>query len=223
MTWVTADSHRARPVPNAVEEVALQEAGYSVVAGLDEVGRGAWAGPLVAAAVVVPPLGHDVPEALVGVRDSKVLTSERRVEVFHQLLVSDCSLGVGFVSSIELDLLGLTAANELAMMRALESLPIEPEALLVDAFRLRSWSGPQKGIVYGDARCVSIAAASVVAKVVRDRWMVRLDSHYPGYGLAGHKGYGVPSHRRALDRLGPSAIHRRSYGPVAALVTSEPV
>ena len=217
-----AGSDRARAIPDAVEEVALQQAGYSVVAGLDEAGRGAWAGPLVAAAVVVPPLGHDVPDALAGVRDSKLLTSERRVQVFHQLLVSDCLLGVGFVSSIELELLGLTAANELAMLRAVECLPIEPEALLVDAFRLRSWAGPQKGIVYGDARCVSIAAASVVAKVVRDRWMVTLDSHYPGYGLADHKGYGVASHRRALGRLGPSAIHRHSYGPVAALLTSEP-
>jgi len=219
---VRAVSDRAQPIPNAIEERALQQAGYSVVAGLDEAGRGAWAGPLVAAAVVVPPLGGDVPDALVSVRDSKLLTSECRVEAFDKLLVSECSLGVGFVSSIELELLGLTAANELAMMRAVECLPIEPEALLVDAFRLRSWSGPQKGIVHGDARCVSIAAASVVAKVVRDRWMVMLDAHYPGYGLAGHKGYGVPSHRRALDRLGPSAIHRRSYRPVAALIVSEP-
>lgn len=208
-------------MPDAVEEVALQEAGYALVAGVDEAGRGAWAGPLVAAAVVVPLLSGGVPDGLGSVRDSKLLTAEQRVEAYHQLLMSPCSIGVGFVSSIELELLGLTAANELAMMRAVELLPIAPEALLVDAFRLRSWSGRQKGIVHGDARCVSIAAASVVAKVVRDRWMVTLDAHYPGYGLAEHKGYGVPSHRRALDRLGPSAIHRRTYAPVAALVAAE--
>lgn len=208
-------------VPDVAEEVALQEAGYALVAGLDEAGRGAWAGPLVAAAVVVPPLSRGLPDGLGGVRDSKLLTAGQRVEAYDRLLASPCSIGVGFVSSIELELLGLTAANELAMMRAVELLPIAPAALLIDAFRLRSWSGRQKGIVHGDARCVSIAAASVVAKVVRDRWMVALDSHYPGYGLAEHKGYGVPSHRRALDRLGPSAIHRRTYGPVAALVGAE--
>lgn len=209
-------------MPDATEEVALQEAGYALVAGLDEAGRGAWAGPLVAAAVVVPALSGGLPHGLGSVRDSKLLTAEQRVEAYHQLLASACSIGVGCVSSIEVELLGLTAANEIAMMRAVELLPIEPGALLVDAFRLRSWSGRQKGIVHGDARCISIAAASVVAKVVRDRWMVALDAHYPGYGLAEHKGYGVPSHRRALGRLGPSAIHRQSYRPVAALVAAEP-
>ena len=155
-----------------------------------------------------------------GVRDSKMLTPVQRAEVYDRLLTLARSIGVGFVSAPQVDLLGLTKANELAMLRAVRSLSIAPDYLLIDAFRLPSCPLPQKPIIHGDALCVSIAAASIVAKVVRDRWMCRLDEDYPHYGLASHKGYAASSHRRALQQMGPSPIHRRSYLPVAELLMS---
>jgi ribonuclease HII len=204
-------------VPDASEELAMHRAGCSLVAGLDEAGRGAWAGPVVAGAAILPPLDGGIPAELSGVRDSKMLTPGRRAELYD-LIVGCCrAVAVGSASADEVDRCGLTVAGELAMLRAARRLPTLPDALVIDWFGLPGWHRPQKAVVKGDTRCISIAAASIVAKVTRDRWMGELDARYPGYGLREHKGYGTPAHRLALVRLGPSPVHRRSYAPVAAL------
>jgi ribonuclease HII len=204
-------------IPDVSEELAAYAAGSSAVAGVDEVGRGAWAGPLVAAAVVLPDPRDGLADALRGVNDSKLLAPTRR-EAFYTVIVSIAiSVGVGYVAAPELDLLGLTAAGELAMVRAVRGLAVEPDLLLVDGVRIRSYPSRQKAIVHGDGRCLSIAAASIVAKVVRDRWLCDLDARYAGYGLSSNKGYGAISHRRALERAGSAPIHRRSYAPIAGI------
>ncbi len=201
-------------VPDATEELVITTAGFSCLAGLDEAGRGAWAGPVVAGAVILPSDACGVRPKLGGVRDSKLLTPSCRADLYDRILECARAVGVGAASASEVDVLGLTRAGELAMLRAVRNLPVAADYLLIDAFRLRASPLPQKGIVRGDARCISIAAASIVAKVVRDRWMTWLDGCYPGYGFAQHKGYGVPAHRSALARLGRTLEHRRSYTPV---------
>jgi ribonuclease HII len=203
------------------EEVALQQGGFFVIAGVDEAGRGAWAGPLVAGAVILTDgsLASADPADVswAGVRDSKMMTHEQRDAIYETILVKALAVGVGAVAPDEIDLLGLTAANELAMARAIRALPVRPEALLVDAFVLPSVAFPQRALIKGDARSLSIAAASIVAKVSRDRWMESLAEQYPGYGFEQHRGYGVAIHQEALARLGPSPIHRLSYAPLRAL------
>ncbi len=191
-------------------------AGCRWVAGVDEAGRGAWAGPLVAGAVVLWDLDRRGGRGLEAVRDSKQLAPAER-ERLLSVISARAWTGVGRVGSEEVDLLGLTAANELAMIRALHDLPLRPDHVIVDAFVLRSYAAPQTPIVGGDRTCLSIAAASIVAKVARDRMMLDLDRSFPAYAFANHKGYGTPEHRRALATVGACSIHRRSYAPVAAL------
>ena len=207
-------------VPHLELELQLLGAGVTRVAGVDEVGRGAWAGPLVAAAVVLPDPRDGVPPGLEGVRDSKLLAPERR-SILHRRIVSVAlAVGIGTVPAVELDLLGLAAANELAMVRAVRALSTPPDHLLIDAFRLRGCPLAQTPVRSGDAICMSIAAASVVAKVVRDRWMSTLHVGFPAYDWASNKGYGAPAHRRGLAERGVSALHRRSFAPVAALLSA---
>ena len=188
------------------------------MAGVDEVGRGAWAGPLVAAAVVLPDPRQGIPPELDGVRDSKALSPEQRAALYEPIVSAALGVGVGAVPAVELDLLGLAAANRLAMIRAIRALSPGADHLLIDGCRLRGCAIPQTPLVRGDAVCMSIAAASIVAKVVRDRWMGELHVRYPAYDWASNKGYGTPAHRRGLARRGPTALHRRSFAPVAALV-----
>jgi ribonuclease HII len=201
-------------LPSAAEEAALARSGYARVAGVDEAGRGALAGPVVAGAVILPELGGCVPEALADVRDSKLLPPARREQAFEAILGCARAVGIGSVAADEIDLLGLTRAGQLALARAVAALPLAPDALLLDAFRIPWLDLPQRPIIRGDRLCVSIAAASIVAKVVRDRWMGDLHARYPAYELVQHKGYGVSVHRRALAAVGPSPIHRLSYAPV---------
>ena len=204
--------------PDLSEEAALCEGGFRAIAGVDEAGRGAWAGPLVAAAVILPtPL--TLPSGfLAGVRDSKLCTPELRETLFEAVVGAARAVGVGSVAADEIDLLGLTAANELAMVRAVRSLHVTPDFVLVDCFKLRSLGTPQRGIVQGDRRCLSIAAASIVAKVYRDAWLARLAEPHPDYGFERHRGYGVLDHRKAIDANGVTAIHRLSYAPLRAIV-----
>ncbi len=183
------------------------------MAGLDEAGRGAWAGPVVAAAVILPPEPARLRRHLAGVRDSKALTPAEREALFPEILRVALAVGVGMAGPEEIDAMGIVPATRRAMERALEALGVAPEALIVDALSLPI-PLPQRVLVQADARCLSVAAASIVAKVTRDRWMVEMDRVYPGYGFAGHKGYGTPAHRRALQEHGPSPIHRRSFAPV---------
>jgi ribonuclease HII len=180
--------------------------GRRYVAGLDEVGRGAWAGPVVAAAVVLNPAA--IPE---GIRDSKQLTPLQRKRLAHQIEVAAYGIGLGVVEANIIDRTNILEATRRAMQQALAKLSLKPDALLVDALELPAVEIPQQAIVQGDVRSVSIAAASIVAKVYRDQLMERLDACYPVYGFARHKGYGTAYHQRQLDLWGPSPIHRLTF------------
>jgi ribonuclease HII len=199
-------------------ERQLRDAGYDCVAGVDEVGRGALAGPLVAAAVVLPPDALDAfpNSAWRMVRDSKTMTHERRCEADAWIRSSGASISIAEIPCGEVDAIGIAAANRLAMELAVLGLALEPGILLIDAMTL-DLDVPQIGIIDGDAICLSISAASIVAKVHRDLSMIALDQHYPAYGFARHKGYGVAAHLQALAEHGPCPIHRRSFAPVRAV------
>jgi len=191
-------------------EQTLWEAGVKVVAGVDEAGRGCLAGPVVAAAVVIPP-GF----AQQGLDDSKKLSAARREAVFSAL-VDDPRLviTVGRAEVEEIDRLNILRASHLAMERAVRALPSLPDGLLIDGLPVRPFPFRHEAVVNGDALCLSIAAASVVAKVTRDRWMVAADQEWPAYGFARHKGYGTAAHLLALAAHGPTPLHRRSFAPV---------
>lgn len=178
------------------------------VAGVDEAGRGPLAGPVVAAAVILDP--DCIPE---GLNDSKVLTAARRADL-RTAILGCAHVGVGIASVEEIDELNILWATMLAMTRAVEALGIAPAMVLVDGNRCPKWQWPSEAVVGGDARCLSIAAASIVAKEHRDAMMRDYDAAWPGYGWASNKGYAAPDHRAALKALGPSPIHRRSFAPV---------
>ncbi len=200
--------------PSLEAERRLWALGYFYVAGLDEAGRGPWAGPVVAAAVVFPPDREDLSTVLQGVDDSKRLSPTVRETLYGRIQEVALGVGVGITSHAEIDAMGILAATRLAMRRALEALPFTPDYLLLDHLRLPEVNIPQESFTRGDERVLSIAAASIVAKVTRDRIMVEMDARYPGYGFARHKGYGTKFHRDALRRLGPSPIHRYTWAPV---------
>lgn len=204
----------SRPVPDLYYEHLFRDDGLAFIAGLDEAGRGAWAGPVAAGAVVLPLGCLDLLAALEGVRDSKLCTPRERERLDLVVRKVADAVGVGMAAVEEIDRLGIASATRLAMRRALEALPVAPQALLIDYVRLREIKLPQRSIVKGDQLSCSIAAASIVAKVARDRLMAELDAEYPGYGLAAHKGYGTARHQAALDELGPCALHRRSFSPI---------
>lgn len=197
-------------MPHLDWERACLEARGGLAAGLDEVGRGALAGPVVAAAVLLDP-GEDTVEALVGVDDSKRLDAARRRELAPRIRAAALDWGLGQASVDEIDALGIGRANELAMLRALAALRRPPAQLLVDGYRLGLSSLPQRAIVGGDRLVLSIAAASVLAKVHRDALMLDLDGVHPRYGFAQHMGYGTAAHREALDDLGPTSAHRLTW------------
>ena len=202
--------------PTLDEEWSLCTQGYALVAGLDEVGRGCWAGPVVAAAVVLPMDRLRLePDLLAGVDDSKRLSARRREAAAGRVWEVALGVGIGLASPALVDALGIVGATRLAMRRALGQLPLVPDFLLVDGLLRLSLSWPQRALVHGDARCLSIAAASVVAKVHRDALMRGWAADYPAYGFAQHKGYGTPQHARALAHCGPCPLHRRSFAPVA--------
>ena len=184
----------------------------SRVAGCDEVGRGPLAGDVVAAAVI---LGDVIPS---GLKDSKQLTERRREALFKEITSSARSWAIGRADVAEIDELNILNASLLAMRRAVEALTVVPEHVLVDGNRLPTWAFSSEAIVGGDGSVPCISAASVLAKVTRDREMVALDAQYPGYGLAKHKGYPTRQHIEAIEALGVTDIHRRSFGPVARLI-----
>jgi ribonuclease HII len=206
--------------PDSELEGELWAAGYRWVAGLDEAGRGAWAGPVVAAAVVLPPDRSDLAEVLREVRDSKVLTPRKRAALFPLICETALAVGVGMASPHFIDRQRIIRATQLAMVMAVRNLRLGPHYLLIDTLKLPDVDIPQRGLLKGDARVLSIAAASIVAKVFRDRLMVALDEYQPGYGFAAHKGYGTPAHRAALERMGPCAVHRMSFAPLREMATS---
>jgi ribonuclease HII len=184
-------------------------AGLVRVAGVDEAGRGPLAGPVVAAAVVVTP-AHRVR----GVCDSKLLTPERREALFAAIHERALAVGVAIVDHATIDRVNILRATRLAMLDALARLPVAPDLVITDFVALPDVPCPQKNLVDGDARCASVAAASIVAKVTRDRIMLELDAQFPEYGFARHKGYATPDHLAALDRYGPCPVHRRTFAGV---------
>lgn len=204
--------------PDLREEVALYTEGYRHIAGLDEAGRGSWAGPVVAGAVILPIGQADLSQRLEGVRDSKQLTPRQRERLYGAIRSAALAVGVGIVPPDMIDELGIVPATRQAMDLALVQLDLLPDFLLIDFLNLPGLSVPQKGITGGDAMSLSIAAASIVAKVTRDRWMIQLDAQYPGYGFARHKGYGTRQHRESLARLGPSPVHRLSFAPMKLML-----
>jgi ribonuclease HII len=198
------------PAPNFSFESDLWRKGVRFIAGIDEAGRGSLAGPVAAAALILP-ADEKLEQQLEGVRDSKEMTPEAREYWAVEIKKIALAWGVGFASHTEIDEIGIVPATYLAVNRAMEKLQVAPEHLLLDFINLPDCQLPQTSLVKGDARCLSIAAASVLAKTTRDELLCRLDAQYPGYGFASHKGYTTRAHREALLQLGPSPIHRLSF------------
>jgi len=194
-------------------ERALWGAGFALVAGVDEVGMGPLAGPVIAAAVVLP---ADV--SIDGVADSKKVPKAKRESLAELLHASALGVGIGMVDVDEIDAINIYQAGLLAMRRAVAALPVVPHHLLIDSRRIPECEIQQTCVDDGDATVYSIAAASIVAKVHRDRLMRELDERYPGYGFAAHAGYATAAHLKALRSLGPCPVHRRSFAPVRALL-----
>lgn len=194
-----------KPTMREFEEMARRQ-GYGRVAGIDEAGRGALAGPVVAAAVILPP-GVDLP----GVDDSKKLTPARRDELFDVIVAEALAVGVGYGDHILIDRINILQATLAAMKDAVLQLKPPPDMLLIDGISTVPLPIRQRTIKQGDGASLSIAAASIVAKVTRDRLMTAMEDRYPGYGLSAHKGYGCSTHMAAIARLGPSEIHRKTF------------
>jgi ribonuclease HII len=199
--------------PDLRFEIPLWETSVRRVAGIDEAGRGAWAGPVAAGAVVLP-ADLDLPRRLCGVRDSKQMTPAQREHWAAEIRAIALDWGVGLASPGEIDEIGILPATRLAVRRALKNLTGPAQHLLVDFLALPEIELPQLALVKGDQRSLSIACASVLAKTTRDALLVALDRDFPGYGFARHKGYGTRAHQAALERLGPTAIHRMSFAPL---------
>ncbi len=211
---------RPRTRPGWAVERSFWRAGFAEVAGVDEVGRGPLAGPVVAAAVVIPrtPAG-EAPRAkwISLLRDSKELTETQR-EMLSERIRAECSWAIAAVSPQVVDQINILRATRLAMRRAVNALPARPDALIIDGREVVEGGFEQRSVIRGDARCASIAAASIIAKVARDSMMRDLDMTFPGYGLAENKGYGTPEHLAALSAMGYSSIHRLSFAPVRLAV-----
>lgn len=209
-----ADQSGPRP-DFSLEDAAIRQ-GHAVIAGIDEVGRGPWAGPVVAAAVI---LKRDIlpPEVAGALNDSKKLTAARRESLFA-VLPSFAAIGVGQANVAEIDRLNILQASLTAMARALDALPTLPDLALVDGNREPDLACPARCVVKGDARSLSIAAASIIAKVARDRIMAKLAIVHPGYGWERNAGYGTAEHRAGLERLGVTPEHRRSFAPIIKML-----
>jgi ribonuclease HII len=198
------------PVCGWTLEEAARGRGARRIAGVDEVGRGPLFGPVVAAAVILPKGCR-----LLGLTDSKKLSAKKRTDLDAEIRAHADCWAIAEVDSETIDRINIRQASLLAMRRAVEQLAQSPDFLLIDGRDTIDWECEQRAVIRGDGTSFSIAAASVLAKVYRDRLLVELDGQYPGYGLARHKGYGSPEHMAALERLGPAPLHRRSYRPVA--------
>ena len=199
------------PPPSAPyrHEALAWRTGVTLVAGVDEAGRGPLAGPVVAGAVIIA-----ADRRIKGLADSKVLTPEQREALFHVISERAVGVGVGMIDHETIDRVNILQATRLAMAKALAQLTVRPDLVITDFVALRDLACPQKNLVDGDARCATVAAASIVAKVTRDRLMVEADQRFPEYGFARHKGYATPEHLAALDRWGPCPLHRRTFAGV---------
>jgi ribonuclease HII len=209
-----------RAAPDFVAERALWRDGVDFIAGIDEVGRGPLAGPVAAGAVVLPRIDRITKTFrwLCAVRDSKQLTGAAREELSGYIWHHSLAAGVAFVPVAVIDRIGIAEASRQAWLGAISELVVKPAHLLLDAFRLPACRLPQTAIINGDEKIMSIACASIIAKVARDRLMAEQHTEHPGYGFLTNKGYATPEHFAALDRLGPCRLHRRSFSPVREMV-----
>ena len=194
--------------PNLSQEKKLWSQGYKYVAGIDEAGRGAWAGPVVAAAAILT--GR---EKITGLKDSKLLSSPQRRRLFFELKTK-ITWGVGVVAPAQIDSFNILVATRMAMKQAVANLSCPPDFALVDAVRIGGLGCRQRAVIKGDKKIMSIAAASIIAKVTRDDLLIKLHRSYPQYGFDVHKGYGTKLHREKLTLFGPCAIHRLSFRPL---------
>jgi ribonuclease HII len=199
--------------PDLQFEQSLWQSGVAIVAGIDEAGRGALAGPVAAGVVVLPNL-PDLPKALEGVRDSKQMNAKDRRHWASRIEEVSSACQVGFAEPGEVDELGIVPATRLAAMRAMARLPQQPGHLLIDAISIPGAGIPETSLIKGDCRSLSIAAASILAKVRRDEYMLQADEQYPRYKFAAHKGYGTAWHLAAIEKFGPCPIHRMSFAPL---------
>jgi ribonuclease HII len=190
-------------------EAQAWRAGLQRVAGLDEAGRGPLAGPVVAAAVILTP-----DRRVKKLCDSKLLSAERREELFGEITLRAVAVGVGIVDHGTIDRINILQATRMAMLEALRGLAMDPDLVITDFVKLPGLACPQQNLVEGDRRCATVAAASIIAKVTRDRLMVEADKQFPEYGFARHKGYATADHLAALDRHGPCPLHRRTFAGV---------
>ena len=190
-------------------EARAWKTGVTRLAGIDEAGRGPLAGPVVAAAVIIGP-----ERRIKGLADSKLLTAEQREALFDRITARAVAVGVGIVDHETIDRINILQATHRAMLEALAALSVAPDFVITDFVALRDLTCPQRNLIDGDARCASVAAASIIAKVTRDRLMLDADRTFPEYGFARHKGYATPEHLAALDRLGPCPLHRRTFSGV---------
>ncbi len=205
-------------LPTLSYEIPLWNSGRLLVAGIDEAGRGCWAGPVTAGAVILPP-DPEIIGRLQGVRDSKLMTPAERDAMFDVIPEAARAWAVGEADNTEIDRYGILNATKMAMKRAIEGLGVTPDHLLIDYVRLHDVTIPQTGIKHGDMLSLSIACASVMAKVTRDRLMQTAAEQYPQYGFDQHKGYGTKLHQEALKKYGPCPLHRMSFKPLANELT----
>lgn len=198
-------------------EKALYEKGFSFICGADEVGRGPWAGPITAAAVIINQISN-LKSQNPGVMDSKKLTEKKREEVFEKIIDSpDVIYSIAWVSAEEIDRIGLGVANQLVLKKAIEGLKVKIKELdfaLIDGFEVKDLGISQEKVIKGDQKVFSIAVASIIAKVTRDRYMVELSKKYPEYGFDNHKGYGTKKHQESIEKYGLCSEHRKSFRPI---------
>lgn len=209
---------RASKTASLQYEHQYWNSGYRLIMGLDEAGRGTWAGPVAAGAVCLPADRDDLPKVLLGVRDSKQMTPRQRANLVDTIKATAVTWGVGSASAAEIDAVGIVPATRLAMQRALDACTQRPDVLLIDSLAWPEINLPQVSIVRGDMLSLSIAAASILAKVWRDDHMRVLDGQYPHYGFASHKGYGTARHHAALKQYGVCTEHRRTFAPIRQLL-----
>ncbi len=191
-------------------EEKLYDDGYELICGVDEAGRGPLAGPLVVAACILPPFLR-----IEGINDSKQLSSKKRSELYKIIVKQAISYNIVFISEKDIDELNIYQATKKGMLEAIQGLSQVPDYVLIDAMPLGELKSPHDSLVHGDARCASIAAASILAKVTRDEYMEKMDIKYPNYGFKRHKGYGTKAHFEALEKYGPCPIHRKTFAPVS--------
>ena len=194
----------------------LYDEGFHLICGVDEAGRGPLAGPLVVAACILPPFLR-----IEGINDSKQLSAKKRKELYKVIVKNALAYKIVFVTEEDVDSLNIYQATKKGMLMAIAGLKNKPDYALIDAMPLGELEIPHNSIIHGDARCASVAAASILAKVTRDEYMEKMDIKYPNYGFKKHKGYGTKAHMQALEKYGPCKIHRKSFAPVSKFYSKQ--